>query len=345
MKTQSAILVETGRPLEVDDLQVPALRPGQVLVEIHYSGVCHTQLLECRGYRGKDAYLPHCLGHEGSGKVCEVGSGVTKVKPGDRVILSWMKGGGTDVPGSKYDWNGRVVNAGAITTFSRHSVISENRLTPLPSTIAMEDAALLGCAVATGMGAVFNTGCAGPGQSLAVFGAGGVGLCAIAAAAIAGCVPIIAVDPVPSRLDVAQRLGATHRVDPREGDAGEAISRLLPTGIDIAIEATGRPAVMAQALRVVRPRGGVAVIIGNARHGEKLEIDPGQLNQGKQVRGSWGGDNQPDKDFPRYCRLVESQKLALDPLRSSVFRLEEVNQALEALESGAPGRPLLRMVA
>jgi S-(hydroxymethyl)glutathione dehydrogenase/alcohol dehydrogenase len=345
MKTQAAILVETARALEIDDLDVPALRPGQVLVEIHYSGVCHTQLLECRGYRGKDAYLPHCLGHEGSGVVVEIGAGVTKVRPGDRVILSWMKGGGADVPGSRYDWRGRAVNSGAITTFSRHAVISENRLTPLPPTIAMEDAALLGCAVATGMGAVFNTSGAGPGQSVAVFGAGGVGLCAVAAASIAGCTPIIAVDPVSERLDVAGRVGATCRINPTACDVMEAMARIVPGGLDVAIEASGRPTVMAQALKAVRPRGGIAVIIGNARHGEKLEIDPAQLNQGKQIRGSWGGDNQPDKDFPRYCRLVESGKLSLDPLRSASFRLEDVNQALEALEAGVPGRPLLRMVA
>src|SRR5205823_2773529 len=116
-------------------------------------------------------------------------------------------------------------------------------------------------------------------------------------------------------------------------------------GVDFAIEASGRPAVMRQALASVRSRGGVAVIIGNAREGETLELDPKQLNQGKQVRGSWGGDNLPDRDFPRYVRLVESGKLALAPLRFAPFRLEQVNEALEALEQGVPGRPLLKMVA
>src|SRR5271170_3838501 len=129
MQTQAAILVEPNR-IVVDDLSLPPLKPGQVLVEIKYSGICHTQLLEVRGHRGHDPYLPHCLGHEGSGIVVEIGPKVEKVKPGDTVILSWMKGTGANVPGSIYDWKGKPVNAGAITTFSRRSILSENRLIP-----------------------------------------------------------------------------------------------------------------------------------------------------------------------------------------------------------------------
>ncbi|HZT80992.1 MAG TPA: zinc-binding dehydrogenase [Gemmataceae bacterium] len=345
MKTPAAILVETGKPLVVDDLDIPPLRPGQALVEIHFSGVCHTQLLEVKGHRGKDPYLPHCLGHEGSGVVREVGPGVAKVKPDDPVILSWIKGGGANVPGTTYRWGGRTVNAGAITTFSRFAVISENRLTVLPAGLPMEDAALLGCAVPTGVGAVCNTAKAGPGQSVAVFGAGGVGLSAVAGAAVAGCTPIIAVDLVASRLDLARGMGATHAVNPSDGDAVEAIGRLCPGGVDIAIEATGRPAVMRQALAAVRPQGGVAVVVGNARDGEALEIDPKQLNQGKQLRGTWGGDNQPDTDFPRYGRLLASGRLNVGPIRSAPFRLEQINEALEALEGGAVGRPLVGMRA
>src|ERR1700704_979609 len=114
MKTLAAILLETGKPLVLDDIDLPKLQPGQVLVEIQYSGVCHTQVLECRGYRGEDKYLPHCLGHEGSGRVLEVGPGVRKIKAGDPVILSWMKGSGADVNSTVYRWETRAVNAGGI---------------------------------------------------------------------------------------------------------------------------------------------------------------------------------------------------------------------------------------
>lgn len=343
MKTTAALLVTPGQPLTLAEIEIPPLQPGQVLVEIAYSGVCHTQVLEVRGHRGEDRYVPHCLGHEGSGVVREIGPGVTKVQPGDQVILSWIKGPGLDVPGTVYDWDGRPVNAGGLTTFARHSVISENRLTVLPPGLSLRHAALLGCAVATGAGAVFNAAQSRPGQSLAVFGLGGVGLCAVAAAQIAGNVPLLAVDVVPAKLDLARQLGATGVIHAGETDPVAEITRLCPGGVDFAIEATGLPAVMLQALAAVRSQGGAAVIVGNARYGETLALDPRQLNQGKRLLGTWGGDTQPDRDFPRYARLIAAGRLDLEPLLSPPYPLSAIDQALDDLEAARVVRPLIDM--
>lgn len=343
MQTVAAVLNETGAPLVLAELEIPPLKAGQALVEIAYSGVCHTQVLECRGYRGEDRWVPHCLGHEGAGVVLETGPGVTRVKPGDRVLLSWIKGSGMDVPGTIYQWNGKNVNAGGITTFSRHSVISENRLTVLPDGVSMADGALMGCAVPTGLGVVFNTIRPKSGQSIAIFGGGGIGLCAVNAAAIAGLSPVIAVDILEHKLDLARRMGASHGVIASQGTVLEEIRRTCPGGVDFAVEATGKPEVMRQALEIVRSQGGIAVVVGNARHGKFLEIDPGQLNQGKQLRGTWGGDNDPDRDFPRYLRLLAAGKLNLEPLKSRPYRLSEINKALDDLEAGRVARPLIEM--
>jgi len=343
MKTIAAVLEQLGRPLVLAELDVPALKPGQVLVEIALAGVCHTQLLECRGYRGQDPFLPHGLGHEGSGTVQEVGPGVTKCRPGDRVALSWIKGSGADVPGTVYSWNGRSVNAGGGTTFARHAVVSENRVTVLSADFDLRDAALLGCAVATGVGAVLSTAGVRPGQSVAIFGTGGVGLCAVAGAALAGAHPIVAIDVSPERLRVAQQLGASHAVSADDQDPVAALHKLCPGGVDLAIEASGRPNVMVQALRAVRRQGGAAVVVGNAHHGETVALDPRELNQGKRLLGTWGGDNDPDRDFPRYCRLIQGGRLNLAPLRSEAFRLSEVNEALAALEQRQVARPLIDM--
>lgn len=345
MKTIAAVLVETGRSLELAELSIPQLRPGQVLVEIAFSGVCHTQLLECRGKRGPDPYLPHCLGHEGSGTVVDVGTGVQKCGPGDRVILSWIKGAGADVPGTVYDWNGRSVNAGGVTTFARHAVVSENRITVLNSDVELPMAALIGCAVPTGMGAVWNSVDLKPGQSVAVFGTGGVGLCAVAAARLAGAAPLIAVDVSPTRLEVARTLGATDTVNASELDSVSSIVERCPGGVDFAIEASGQPKVMAQALASVRPRGGTAVIIGNAPSGGELLIDPQQLNQGKRLLGTWGGDNDPEIHFPRYCRLIAGGQLDLRPLVERTYSLTRINNALDDLESQRCTRPLIDMSA
>jgi S-(hydroxymethyl)glutathione dehydrogenase/alcohol dehydrogenase len=343
MKTTAAILVELDKPLELVDLDMPALKPGQVLVEVAYSGVCHTQVLEARGHRGEDKFLPHCLGHEGSGVVREIGAGVVKVKPGERVILSWIKGSGADVPGTVYGWGSSKVNAGGITTFSTYSVISENRLTKIPDGMSMRLAALVGCAVPTGAGVVVNTAQPRPGQSFVVFGVGGIGSCAVAAAALSGCAPVIAVDVNAEKLALAARLGANHTINASACDPVQEILKLAPGGVDFAVEATGRAPVMRQALAAVRSQGGTAIIIGNARHGERLEIDPRELNQGKRLLGTWGGDNLPDRDFPRYCRLITAGKLDLSPMLSSGYRLADVNRALDDLERGTVARPLIEI--
>ncbi len=343
MKTRAAILVELGRPLELVDLDLPALAPGQVLVQLAYSGVCHTQVSEARGYRGPDRFLPHCLGHEGSGVVRETGPGVTRVKPGDRVVLSWIKGPGNDVPGAKYGWKDRTVNAGGITTFSDSAVISENRLTLLHAELKFDAAALLGCAIPTGLGTVLNTAQVHPGQSVAVFGTGGIGLWAVAGAALSGAGPIIAVDRLPEKIALAEALGATHGIGVGTESPVAAILKICPGGVDVAIEATGRPTVMQQTVEAVRPQGGIAVIAGNARHDEMWPLDPRQLNQGKRILGTWGGDNVPERDFPRYQRLLQSGRLSCDRFLHNRYPLTEINRALDDLEAGRVARPLIEL--
>lgn len=344
MRTTAAVLVETGRPLVLADLDVPALKPGQVLVDVAFAGVCHTQLLESRGYRGGDPYLPHCLGHEGTGTVTDVGPDVSKVKAGDQVILSWIKGSGADVTGTAYGWNGRIVNAGAITTFGRQAVVSENRLTLLPDGVPMREAVMLGCAVPTGLGAVLNVASPAPGQSAVVFGIGGVGICAVVGAAIAGCDPIVACDIGVEKLRLGRIAGATHTVLSAETDVVEEVARLCRGGADFAIECTGRPETMTQALQSVRPRGGAAIIVGNARHGEHFVIDPRELNLGKRLLGTWGGESLPDRDYPRYAELIVTRRLDLGPLLSESYRLDQINDALDDLEAGRVLRPIIDLV-
>lgn len=343
MKTTAALLVELDKPLELAEITCPALKPGQVLVEIAFSGVCHTQILEARGRRGPDPYVPHCLGHEGSGTVLEAGPGVTKVKADDQVILSWIKGSGFNVPGSVYTWNGRAVNAGAVTTFQRHAVVAENRLTPMPAGLGLREAIVLGCALPTGLGAVVNTAHPSAGQSLAVFGAGGIGQSAIAGAVVSGCVPVIAVDPNPAKRDLALRFGATHVLDPVAVDPVAEIHKLTGGGADYAIEATGLPAVMVQTLESVKPQGGRAVVIGNAVRGQLIPLDPRLLNDGKSLLGCWGGDAVPDRDYPRFARLLTSGRINVGPLLSASYALEGINDALDDLEAGRVGRPVIDM--
>ncbi|MBR0856651.1 zinc-binding dehydrogenase [Bradyrhizobium liaoningense] len=342
MKTQAALLVQTGQPLVLADIETPALKPGQVLVEIAYSGACGTQIMEWRGDKGEDKWVPHCLGHEGTGTVLEVGSAVTKVKVGDKVVLSWIKGTGIEAGGAVYDWDGKKVNAGGVTTFQRHSVVSENRLTLLPPDVPMDVAVLLGCAAPTGMGAVYNVLKVQPGDAVAVFGTGGIGLNALMAAALAGAMPVIGVDPNPTRRALAKIYGATHVID-ASGDVQAEIKKLVPQGVDLAVESSGVPAVMEQAINSTRQQGGRAVVIGNAKHGAVLQLNPGVFNQGKSLLGTWGGDSVPDRDYGRYGRLLSSGRFPVRDLLSKPYSLAQADQALQDLAAGKVGRPLIDM--
>ena len=343
MKTEAALLVQTGAPLVLAELEIPALKPGHVLVEIAFSGACGTQVMEWRGDKGEDKWLPHCLGHEGTGVVLEAGGAVTKVKPGDKVVLSWIKASGVEAGGAVYQWDGRKVNAGGVTTFQRHAVVSENRLTPLPANLAMDVAVLLGCAAPTGMGAVYNVLKAQPGDAVAVFGTGGIGLNAVMAAALVGAMPVIGIDPNPTRRALAKIYGATHVIDPSEADVLDEIRKIVPQGVDLAVEASGVPDAMAQAVNATRPQGGRAVVIGNARHGAALTLDPAVFNQGKSLLGTWGGDSVPDRDYGRFARLLGSGRFPVRNLLSKPYALEQVDQALQDLAAGTIGRPLIDM--
>lgn len=343
MKTEAALLVETGKPLVLAEIEIPPLKQGQVLVQIAYSGACGTQVMEARGLKGEDKWVPHCLGHEGTGIVLEVGPAVTKVKPDDKVVLSWIKGSGIEAGGCVYTWGDKKVNAGGVTTFQRHAVVSENRLTLLPPGLGMDEATLLGCAAPTGMGAVFNVLQVKPGDAVAIFGTGGIGLNACMAASFAGAVPVIGIDLAPARRELALRCGCSHVIDPAEGDVGAAIRKIVPNGVDLAVEATGVPAVMEQAVNATRQQGGRAVVIGNAKQGDTLTISPGVFNQGKSLLGTWGGDSVPDRDYGRFARLLASGRFAPRDLLSAPYSLAQINDALSDLAGGKVGRPLIDM--
>ena len=343
MKTEAALLIETGKPLEVVTIEIPKLKPGQVLVEIAFSGACGTQLMEVAGAKGEDKWCPHCLGHEGSGTVLEIGSAVSKVKVGDKVVLSWIKGTGIEAGGTVYEWNGKKVNSGGVTTFQRHALVSENRLTLVPQNMDMDLAVLLGCAAPTGMGAVYNVLNVKAGDSVVVFGTGGIGLNAVMAAALAGATAVIGVDLKASRRDMALAFGATDVIDPAAGDVAGQIKALAPQGIDMAVEATGVPSVMADAVNITRQQGGRAVVIGNARYDAQFTMSPGVFNQGKSLLGTWGGDSVPDRDYARFGRLLTNNRFPVRQLLSEPYRLEDINQALDDLRSGKIGRPLIDM--
>ncbi|MDC0181931.1 zinc-binding dehydrogenase [Candidatus Thioglobus sp.] len=344
---KAAVLTQLNKPLDVlSGINCAAPGLGQVLVKLAYSGVCHSQLMEVRGRRGADAYLPHLLGHEGSGKVIAVGEGISKVSVGDLVVLGWIKGSGLDGGAVKYRCNcqPQKINAGGVTTFNEFALVSENRVVPLPKGIPLDIAVLFGCAVPTGAGIITNDLRPIAGSSVAVFGLGGIGMSALMATMLFQCAKVIAIDVSADKLALASSFGATHTIDVSNSDPVNEIRTLTEgLGVDYAVEASGQVNVIEQAFKSIRRGGGVCVFATHPEHGKHISIDPYELICGKEIRGTWGGSSNPDRDIPMFAELYLQGKLPLEKLITKRYTLEAINEALDDLEKGRVRRPLIEI--
>lgn len=344
-KMKGAVLYETGSRLVVEELELPELLPGQVLVRILASGVCRAQLNEITAHKGPDIYLPHTLGHEASGIVEDTGKGVTKVRKGDYVVLTWIKGLGMDIPGCSYRsaGTGKKINSGAVTTFSEYSVVSENRVVKIPQEVRPEVAALFGCAIPTGVGIVSNQLKLRKGDSVAVFGIGGIGASVLLGAASAGASPIIAVDVSQAKLDFAGQNGADFLVNPTKDDPVAAIRKITSgKGVDYSVDCAGIPKAIEQAFESLNDAG-LCVVAGNPAKGEKISIVPFDLIKGKRIIGSWGGAVMPDRDIPLFIGAYLSGKLRADRLATKEFSLDRINDAVDTLRKGEVIRAIVRI--
>jgi NDMA-dependent alcohol dehydrogenase len=368
MKTKAAVLHAINTPLAIEELDLDGPRAGEVLVKVAAAGVCHSDLSTINGTIPKP--LPIVLGHEGAGVVMDVGPGVSLVKPGDRVILSWVPDcghcpfcttgkpnlcdnrspytNGTLADGTVRFHKGKqdVWHFGGVSCFTEYLVAPETGTIPMKTDVPLDRLALVGCAVSTGVGAVINTARVPPGSSVVVFGAGGVGLNAIQGAALVDASLIIAVDLLDNKLEMAKQFGATHTVNASRQDPVEAVRELtarLPggPGADYAFEAIGNAKTIAQAFMAVR-KGGTAVAIGIAAPNALVSIPPQWLVYGERtLTGSFYGSCRIRVDFDRMIRLYESGKLKLDELISRRIKLEEINEGFRAMEQGEVARSVI----
>lgn len=343
MKMQAAVLYESNSSLSIEELEIPDLLPGQVLVKIFYSGVCRSQLMEVRGMRGVDRWLPHLMGHEASGIVVSTGEGVTKVKNDDKVILGWIKGSGKDAPGAKYtDSKGRTINSGGITTFSNYTVVSENRLVLLQNDIPMDVAVLFGCALPTGAGIVYNELLPKQNESFAVLGLGGIGLSALMALKEYAPEILIAIDVSDKKLQMAKLFGATHVINSKTQNVNEEVLKILPDGVNACVESGGKVETIELGFSLIK-KGGRVYFASHPPEGQLIKLDPFELISGKKIFGSWGGGSNPDIDIPRLVQNYKNGAFPLDMLIRKRYKLNQINEALNDLEDGLVFRPLIEM--
>lgn len=378
MKTRAAVLRKmelpapyaTSRPLTVGDVELAPPGEGEVLVEIACAGLCHSDLSVIDGSRAWP--VPIVLGHEAAGVVRELGRGVVGLEAGDHVVFSFLPPCGrctTCVSGR--GWlcgNGLKANrAGTLLTgavrfsdssgcplhhhlgvsaFSRYTVAAEQSLVKIDRDLPLERAALFGCAVMTGVGAVVNSAKIAPGQSAAVFGMGGVGLSMVMGAAAAGACPIIAVDVLESKLAIAKRVGATLTLNATGFDpagVGAAVREMTQGGVDFALDASGHPDAVLSAYESTC-RGGTAITIGLPHPNKTIAISPAKMVADERtLKGCYMGSCVPRRDIPRFIAMHRAGRLPVEALHTHTIKLDEVNEGFDRLSRGEAVRQVVKM--
>ena len=351
VKGRAAIFVEPRKPLVVDEVEFPDPGADQVLVKLFSSGVCHSQLHTMGRPPRPGRRLPALIGHESTGVVAAKGNHVKHVKEGDHVITTWVDrdNATTTLPlvdhtlndREQYTarWKGQEVSHSA-ATWAEYALASERVVLPMPNDLPTDVTSIIGCAVMTGAGAIINTLKVRSGQSVAIFGAGGIGLCAVAAAAAVDGHPIIVIDVSDDKLAFARRFGATHVINAKSADPVQSIKDLTAGGADFAIDAIGLPQTQEQILRAVRAgysgmnRGGTALLVGITPPDAKAILDTSLFIGNRSFTRTSGGDCKPDRDFPIFLRWFREGKLKLNELVTQRYKLEQINAAVDDLEHG-----------
>lgn len=351
---KAAVLTEIGQPMTVQEVQIDEPSHGQVLVKTAAAGVCHSDL----HFMDKSWPIrpPAILGHEAAGVVERCGDGVSYVEPGDHVILLFVPFCGSckfcAMGRSNLCQNGRLRDATitigdqkivpfiGLSAFAEYMLVPENALVKIRRDMPLDRAALVGCAVMTGVGAAINTAKVQAGSACAVIGAGGVGLNVVQGCALAGAEKIIAIDMLLNKLEMAKMFGATHTIDASKEDAVAKVRELTDGGADYAFEAIGLPQTITQAWDMIRA-GGEAIVVGMAPWGSKATISAPDFLSEKVLRGCMYGSTRPRIDMPRIVDLYMSGKLKLDELVSRRIPLEGINEAFEAMKNGEVARTVI----
>ncbi len=360
---KGAVLRESQKPLVIEDIQIDNPAAHEVLIRTVAAGVCHSDL---HFQNGNYFYpMPAVLGHESAGVVERVGSEVSYVKPGDHVITclsvfcghcEYCLGGRPSLCSKEETRRGpgeppRLSKDGEtmhqfldLSSYAEQMLVHQNALVKVTPEIPFDRAALIGCGVTTGLGAVFNTAKIEPGSTVAVIGCGGVGLSAVQGAAIAGAGRVIAVDMLDTKLDLARRFGATDTVNAGTGDVVGEVKELTGGGVDYSFEAIGLKVAAEQAWGMLK-NGGTATVIGMIPIGTKVELDGVDFLFEKKIQGCNMGSNRFRTDMPKYIDFYLNGKLNLDDLVSQRIQLEQVNEAFEELEKGEVARSVIMMDA
>ncbi|MDO8492847.1 MAG: alcohol dehydrogenase catalytic domain-containing protein [bacterium] len=339
---KAAILEKINEPLIIGEVDLTDLLPGQVLVKVLVSGICGAQLQEIAGNKNNAAYVPHLLGHEGCGIVEDIGPGVTKVKKGDKVIMHWRKGDGIESDFPRYVYKGKTIRSGKVTTFSEYSIVSENRITPVPMDTPNDLCALLGCGLSTALSTITNEAKVQPGESIMIIGLGGLGTCFIKAACFSGANPIIGLDIHDSKKNTLKMLNGDLYVNHAKKDVVESMQRKFGIKeVDVIIDTSGNAKIIAETIPLLG-NDGRYILVGQTKPGESVEVKIANHLfggvEGKMIKATQGGKFSPSRDIPRYVHLHKAGLLNIDNIISHRTTLKNINNAIKLMRSGKANR-------
>ena len=345
---RAAVLFKQNNNLKIINIKSKnKLSKGQVLVKIFYSGICGSQLGEISGVKGKDKFLPHLLGHEGTGIVKKVGPGVKYFKVDDKVILHWKKSKGIDAKNPVYYFKDNKINSGKVTTFSEFSIVSENRLTKIPKGLDYKDAVIFGWAATTGFGIVNRDVKIKKNDSSLIFGCGGVGINITQAASINKSYPIIVIDKFTKRLKFSKKHGASHFLN-FKGNFKELRNKIFKIlkdkPLDFFIDTTGNTEVIEFGLKIINPKKGNLVLAGVQNKNKKISFNTLQLLLGKKIVGSHGGNSKPHIDIYKIHQSFMKNNIKIKNFYTKTYTLDKINKAISDMKNGKlNGRCLIKM--
>ena len=341
MEIKAATLIKKNL-VRVLKLKIPRLKNSEVLVKVCYSSICHTQIQEILGLRGKDKFLPHCLGHEATGIVKNKGSNVKKVKINDKVCLTWVQSKGLKTSGIQYlNKDNKKINAGPVNTFSSYAIVAENKVIKLPKKNNLKRDVLMGCAIPTAFNAVFNTLKHTKKDNIIIFGTGGLGLACIFAAKIAGFKKIYALDKTYKKLLVAKKFGANNIIKVRNSLSKVELKK-YKNFFQNGIECTGNLNLMKDSIEMIKNFGGKLVIVGNYPANLKVKLDPWHFIMGKIVLGAWIDKFNYEDNFLDFYRKIKQFKWK-KYFGSKIYTLNNINLAISDFKKGKVIRPLIKM--
>lgn len=345
---KAAVLEQINMPLTVADIELGSLSIGQVVVKILVTGICGSQLQEIAGNKGNAKFVPHLLGHEACGIVEAIGSGVTKVKPADKVVMHWRKGDGIEADFPKYVFQGKTIRSGKVTTFSEYSIVSENRITSVPQDVSNDFCALLGCGFSTALSAVANEAQIKPGESVMIIGLGGLGTCFMKAARFFSASPIIGVDIVDAKKEMVAALRGDLFINGKTEDIGETLFHALGIkDVDVIIDTSGHPGSIANTLPLLG-NDGRYIMVGQPKPGDSVEIKMANHlfggTEGKTIKATQGGRFFPSRDIPRYVKLYQAGLLDIEGLVTHRVKLADINDAIGMMRSGQANRIMIDLV-